>query len=154
MGSTVPGGTTRRKKDIVSLMAITLFAAGLAFEIFVIYKIPALLNQEGRWRKDVAIEELVEMQDLLRAYLTTARDKSKSISAEAGLAKSCLDDYARYLRKNKDSMGAEQTERIFSQLLQFKQLYETGWRGECKGFCSDRNIDAAPFIRLQMERLK
>ncbi len=154
MEGLVSGGTTRRKKDIVSLVAIMLFAAGLVFEIFVIYKIPALLNQEKRWRRDVAMEELVEIQDMLRSQLTDARDKFKAVSAEAGLAKSCLDDYARYLRGHKDSMGAEQTERMFSHLLQFKQLYEKGWVKNGKGFCSDRGIDPEPFMKHQMERLR
>lgn len=144
----------RRKKDFVSILAILLFAFTILFEIYIIYLIPSLLRQESRWKKDLIIEELLEVQDELRAEFTGSIHRHKSLEAELALAKSCLDNYAKYFRENKDLVNIEQGEEILLKLLEFKRLHEKFWYKNPHSISSDRKMDVSKFINLQEKKLK
>ena len=148
------GERTRRKKDFVSIMAVLMFSITVLFELYIIYLIPSLLKKEQHWERDVIVEELIELQDMLRANLTDASNKHKIIEDEVGLAKSCLDSYARYLRENKDFLSTEQAENILSVLLEFQRIHQKYWYKDRTSICSDRKIDISNFIKLQEKKLQ
>jgi hypothetical protein len=141
----------KRKKDFVSFIALILFAVVIIFEIGIIYWLPSRLNSDKSWEKELALAECLELEDFLRAYLTTMRGKRKDIAGEIDLVKSCLDDYARYLRDNKYKMDREQTGQIYSSLLNFQKIY-LEWQND-KQYLKPSDIDVLPFLEIQLSKL-
>ncbi|HPO90832.1 MAG TPA: hypothetical protein P5105_02850 [Victivallales bacterium] len=146
--------TIRRKRDIVSVVALLLFGGAIFFELYIIFLIPYELRKENRWKKGVIIEELLELQDELRSNITGAITKYKNISGELELAKACLDDYARYLRENKDKITIEQAETILSKIIEFKRIYEKTWKRNGGSLEQKRELDTSKFIKFEEKKLK
>jgi hypothetical protein len=143
---------TKRKRDFVSLLAVFLFITTVGFELFVIYWIPATLNSRGHWKRDVALEETIEKLDTLRSYMTSLATNRKDIAKdEIAMAKRCLDDYAIYLRGNRDTLGNEQIDELYLRLLEFEQSY-LFWKSG-RAYSKECDIDSSCFMRLQFRSL-
>ncbi len=141
----------KRKKDIVSILAISLFVLTFVFEFFFIFWLPSRLNSDKRWEKEVALEETTELLDLVRANVSSIGMKNKSVSGETDMAKDCLDDYARYMRENKELIGEDHIAEIYSKLIEFERAFKH-WKA--KGAHSkDSEIDVKFFIQSQFYRI-
>jgi hypothetical protein len=144
--------TVKLKKDFVSILAVSLFAIIAIFELGIIYWLPAQLDSDEKWRKEVAIEEVTALEDQLRAFLITTKGRKKHIADEIDLVKDCLDDYALYLRENKTKMTHEQTENIHNSLLEFEKIYQNWKNG--KEYAHYNNINDKEFLNTQLSKLE
>lgn len=142
--------TVRRKRDYVTWMAVFLFFIIVGFELMVVLWLPTKLRSETIWEREVALEEMIALEDLLRAQLSSFKADDKFQEGEVALAKSCLDIYARYLREYKDKLNREQIREIYGDLKKIESIYYSRWKSRLFLIKTEK-LDTSKFI-VQLQK--
>lgn len=134
--------TTLLKKDYIAYLAIALFMLVVVFEIMLVVWLPRKLHSSIMWEDQIANEEMVELEDLLRAYMIDVRKEHKQIEGEVNLIKGSLDEIAGYLREHRDRMSRSQTDDIYRQLKYFESIYRSKIK-HGKSFIGSERLDTS-----------
>ena len=141
-----------RRKDYVAHIAIGLFVFIIIFEILLVTWLPRNLITKQLWDKDVAMQELIHLQDNLRRNIigkSTDFD-NKWEEGEAHMSMDCLNEIAKYLRQHQGDMTIEQVRELYSVLKQFEMRYNK-WKN--KEYCiSFEGIDIQPLLQQALEK--
>jgi len=138
-----------RRKDYITYLAVGLFIFVIGFEILLVTWLPRKLHNTLLWQDQVACEEMIELEDLLRAYMIDIKPRQSAMRGEIELMQSCLNEIAGYLREYKDNLTREQTDQIFKQLKYFESIFTVNIKNG-KSFVQTEKMNPAPFI----ERLR
>ena len=84
-----PAATIRRK-DYITFLAVILFVMVVACEILLVVWLPRKLHSEIMWQDQIAKEEMIELEDLLRAYMIDMKSKYREITGELELVQDLL----------------------------------------------------------------
>ena len=85
-----------RRKDYVAHIAIGLFVFIIIFEILLVTWLPSKLITRNLWDRDVALQELISLQDKLRTDIGKSLNfDNKWQEGEARLSMTCLDEIAK-----------------------------------------------------------
>ena len=103
---------TLRRKDYITYLAVSLFVIVIACEVLLVVWLPRKLHSEIMWQDQIAKEEMVELEDLLRAYMIGVKPKYKEMTGEIEIVQDSLNELAMYLREYKDYISRSQTDRI------------------------------------------
>jgi hypothetical protein len=116
--------SVRRKKDFVTWLAVILFTGTIAFEVLLVTWLPVHFRTASFWEKEAALDEMIELEDNLRANLSTIlQQQTGNEAGEIQLALDSLDDLARYLRDYGREMTKEQINEMNSSLITYEMIY-------------------------------
>lgn len=135
-----------RRKDYIAYMAVFLFFLILIFEILLVTWLPHQMSSAKLWEREVAMEEMIELEDSLRTDFKTLRDEKKDLVDELSLAQDCLNDFAGYLREYQNSLNRGQICDIYYDLKGFEELYKRKWMQD-SSLIKGEKIKAERFLR-------
>lgn len=134
-----------RKKDYITFMAVALLTLVILLEIIFVIWLPRKLSSETAWQREAVLEEVIELEDILRGALTSVKTKNNSLSGEISLAQKCLDDYAKFLRAQKATVSKEGIIDLYNDLKKFEKhfvFWKTG-----KTFVKSEKINPAEYFQ-------
>jgi len=139
-----------RRKDYVAHIAVGLFALIVVFELLLVTWLPRKMITEKLWEREVALQQLVSLMDTLRRDVRAGINyKDDWQEGEAGMALDCMDEIAKYLRKNQDHMSREQIKELYDILQAFDRR-RNKWR-EGKYSVSFEKIDIEPLLKKTLD---
>jgi hypothetical protein len=136
---------TLRRKDYITYLAVILFVVIIACEALLVVWLPRKLHSEIMWQDQIAKEEMIEHEDLLRAYMIDVKPKYRDMAGEIELVQDSLNELARYLREYKDYILRSQTDRISTCLNGFHNYYNSNIKPG-KSFIADEKLDSKPYL--------
>lgn len=114
----------KRKKDMVTWLAVFLFVLITCLELVIVVWIPMHLRTASLWEKESAYQEMIELEDQLRANFSAFARKNKNVAdGEINIIRICLDDYARYIRAYGMGLTRNQIRDIYQDLKEFENIY-------------------------------
>ena len=136
---------TLRRKDYITYLAVLLFVMVIVSEILLVVWLPKKLHSEIMWQDQIAKEEMIELEDLLRAYMIDSKPRYREMAGEIELVQDSLNELARYLREFKDYISRSQTDRISACLKGFQKIF-AGNIKQGKSFILDEKLDSKPYL--------
>ncbi|MFA6290321.1 MAG: hypothetical protein WC637_00995 [Victivallales bacterium] len=136
---------TLRRKDYITFLAVILFVLVVACEMLLVVWLPRKLHSEIMWQDQIAKEEMVELEDLLRAYMIDVKQKHRVMTGEIEIVQDSLNELARYLREYKDYISRSQSDRIDACLKGFQNAY-VGNIKKGRSFISTETLDSKPYL--------
>lgn len=138
-----------RRKDYVSHMAIGLFFLIVIFQVLFVTWLPMKLSSEKLWDRQVALQEMIDLQDFLRRFIRGGlKYKDKWQEGEAFMAMLALDAYAKYIRTYEEDLTREQIREIGSNLNKFESHYRSWESG--KFYIRFEEIEIEPILQNQL----
>lgn len=145
--------SSTRKKDYIAHLAIILFAVILVLELLLVTWLPAQLSSEKLWDRQVALQEMVDLEDFLRRYIRgDVKYKNSWEEGEGFMGLSSLDVLAKYIRSHKESLTREQIQEVYSTLQQFERHYNNWNNG--KFYITFEDIRIEPVLDKQINEFK
>ena len=136
---------TLRRKDYITFLAVSLFVMVIVCEVLLVVWLPKKMHSELMWQDQIAKEEMIELEDLLRAYMIEAKSKYREMTGEIELVQDSLNELARYLRVYKDYISRSQTDSINACLKGFQNVYGSNIKFG-KSFIINENLDSKPYL--------
>jgi hypothetical protein len=143
----------KRRKDYVTGLAIGLFLFIVMLEVMLVTWLPKQLTSEALWSRDVAMTELIDLEDTLRKnvkYTLKFRDKWDEGESKMGL--NCLNNIAPYLRKHQADMNQEQIRQLYLILQKFETRFNQ-WKDRKYSITSEK-IDIQPILKKTLDTYK
>ena len=142
-----------RRKDYVSHLAIILFVVIIVMEFFLVTWLPAQLRSEKLWDRQVAFQEMVDLEDLLRRNIQwSLKYKNKWQEGEAYMVLNSLDVLAKYIRQYQENLTREQIQELYTTLTKFETYYKKWEKGTF--YITFEEIKIEPVLNQQMEMYK
>jgi len=122
---------TKRKRDIVTVLAVSLFVVIVLLELLIVIWLPVQLRSEQFWERDSAYQEMIALEDFLRGNFVGVIKNCKGkkglerVEGEVTVVTLCLDDIARYLRMYGSSLNRNQIRDIYIKLQGFEQIFNS-----------------------------
>ena len=122
----------KRRKDYVTRLAFALFGFIVLFELFIVTWLPRQLMNEKIWEREIAYQEIVDLEDSLRANVKegAAKYKNKWQEGEAYMAMDCLNEFAKYMRDHQNDLNREQIREVYEKLREFERKYNDWIKNE------------------------
>lgn len=136
---------TLRRKDFITYLAVILFVVVIACEVLLVVWLPKKLHSEIMWQDQIAKEEMIELEDLLRAYMIDIKPRYRDMTGEIELVQDSLNEMAKYLREYKDNISRSQTDRINACLKGFQNAYSSNIKPG-KSFIVNEKLDSKPYL--------
>ena len=147
----VEKNTGGRKKDYIAHLAIILLALIIFLEILLVSWLPSRLITESIWEREVALTELIDLEDMLRKRIKhSIKFRNKWEAGEAHIALDSLDQIARYLRKNNENMTRDQIRTLYEVLKRVEERYNQ-WINY-KYCISFEKIDVKPLLQGEFDK--
>jgi hypothetical protein len=140
----------QRRKDYVTGLAVGLFLFIVILEIMLVTWLPRQLTSEALWSRDVAMTELIDLEDTLRRNVKyTLKFKNKWEEGESKMGLDSLNDIAPYLRKYHAYMSQEQIRELYLTLEKFETRFNQ-WKK--RRFCiTSEKIDIQPILKKTLD---
>ncbi len=140
-----------RRKDYVTFLAIGLFVFIVMLELMLVTWLPRQLLNEALWSRDVAIAELIDLEDTLRTNVKhTLKFRTKWDDGESKMALNCLNDIAKYLRKHQGKISKDQIRTLYLILLKFETRFNQ-WK-EMRYCNTQETINIKPILETTLNR--
>jgi len=109
---------------MVTWLAVFLFILITFLELVIVVWIPMHLRSASMWEKESAFQEMIEIEDLLRANFSSYARKCKGTAeGEITIIRICLDDYARYIRTYGSDLSRNQIRDIYQDIQEFEKIF-------------------------------
>ena len=139
----------KRKKDYVTQLALGLFVFIIIFELLVVTWLPRKLMNEKVWERDIAYQEIVALEDILRRNIKGAlKYKNKWQEGEAKMALDCLNEFAMYMRLHQADMTREQIRELYEKLRAIERKYNNWDKGRYSVVFE--KLDVNPVLRKSL----
>ncbi len=142
-----------RKKDYIAVLAVFLFVLIFAGEVIFVLLLSRQLDSPEFWEKEVSREEMLELEDVLRADILKLKREDEipaPVVSEAELMGLCLNELADYLREYRSAMTGKQVGQVYSRLLSIEEIYDTRWKKSLT--CEEReDYDIDGFLEICVE---
>lgn len=123
--------STRRKRDVVTGVAIFLFAALIIFQLYITIVFPLQLRHQQLLIADMEKDEMYEQIDRIRSLIRSTRGKDAAQRGEINLVSGILDQFALHVRENGQEMTPEQVSDLRNVLSRYELIVMT-WREKKK----------------------
>ena len=143
-----------RKKDYIANLAVFLFAFIVIFEVLLVTWLPRQLLSPSLWGKELALSELIDLEDSLRVKLRhSLKFKSKWEEGEATMALDCMDQFAKYLRKYRKDLTRDNIATLYDTLSKFEARYNL-WKKQGKYSIKFETINIEPILKKELEAFR
>ncbi len=133
------------KKDYIAYSAIVIFFLIIFFEISMAIVIPAHLQIEGVWAKEVARQEMVNEFDAVRNAFLRQKFKHEYAGDEAKIIADSMTPLAEYLRKHQYDIGFKEIEEI-KKTISGTRTFLSGLHSK-GAYSTDAHIKTENFIK-------
>jgi len=139
-----------RRKDYIAHLAIILFCIIMVLELLLVTWLPAQLRSEKLWDRQVAFQEMIDLEDFLRRFIRGGvKYRNRWQEGEAFMALDSLDILAKYIRKNQKDLTREQIQELYSSLTKFETHYKNWEKGTF--YISFEDIKIEPVLLQQIK---
>lgn len=140
-----------RRKDYVTFLAMGLFLFIVILELMLVTWLPRQLLNQNLWSRDVAIAELIDLEDSLRTNVKhQLKFKTKWDDGESKMALDCLNDIAKYLRQYRTKMSKDQISKLLVVLKKFEIRY---FKWKDMRYCNTQEtINIKPILETTLAR--
>ena len=118
--------STKRKRDVVTGAAITLFGILILFQLYITIVFPLQLRHQKFLILEMEKDEMYEQIDRIRDAIRKTRGKDFAQKGEVKLVEGILDQFALHVRENGKEMDLEQVSRLRTELRRY-ELVILGW---------------------------
>ena len=118
--------STKRKRDVVTGIAIFLFAALIIFQLYITIVFPLQLRHQQLLIADMEKDEMYEQIDRVRDAVRKTKGRNSVQSGEINLVMGVLDQFALHVRENGKEMTPEQVNGLRTELRRY-ELVIMGW---------------------------
>ena len=119
--------STKRKRDVVTLMAILFFGALIVFQLYITIIFPLQLRHQHLLIAEMEKDEMYEQIDRIRDLIRHTGSKKSEQSGEIALVSGVLDQFALHVREHGKEMTAEQVSELRNVLSRY-ELIVMAWR--------------------------
>ena len=124
--------STKRKRDVVTGVAIFLFVALIVFQLYITIVFPLQLRHQKLLIADMEKDEMYEQIDRVRWLIRTTSGKDTPQKGEISLVSGILDQFALHVRENGKEMTPEQVSDLRNVLSRYELIVRT-WREKKNG---------------------
>jgi hypothetical protein len=119
--------STKRKRDVVTGIAIFLFGALIIFQLYITIVFPFQLRHQQLLIADMEKDEMYEQIDRIRKLIRSTGGKDVAQKGEINLVGGILDQFALHVRENGKEMTPEQVSDLRNVLSRYELIVMT-WR--------------------------
>ena len=143
--------SSERRKDYVAHLAVVLFFVIMVLELLMVTWLPSQLRSEKLWDRQVAFQEMVDLEDYLRRFIHGGlKYNNRWEEGEACMALDCLDVLAKYIRDNQEDLTREQIQELYSTLTKFEKHYRNWEKGQY--YITFEEIKIEPILAQQLQK--
>ena len=118
--------STKRKRDVVTLMAIIFFGALIVFQLYITIIFPIQLRHQQLLIAEMEKDEMYEQIDRIREAVRRTKGKNPSQTGEINLVTGVMDQFALHVREHGKEMTPEQVNGLRTELRRY-ELVILGW---------------------------
>ena len=119
--------STKRKRDVVTGIAIFLFGALIVFQLYITIIFPFQLRNQQLLIAEMEKDEMYEQIDRIRKLVRSTGGKDSGQRGEINLVKDIMDQFALHVRENGKEMTPEQVGELRNVLSRYELIVMT-WR--------------------------
>ena len=119
--------STKRKRDVVTGAAITLFGILILFQLYITIVFPLQLRHQKFLILEMEKDEMYEQIDRIRDLIRKTGGKNVAQRGEINLVNGILDQFALHVRENGKEMTPEQVSDLRNVLSRYELIVMT-WR--------------------------
>ena len=119
--------STKRKRDVVTGIAIFLFGALIIFQLYITIVFPFQLRHQQLLIAEMEKDEMYEQIDRIRDLIRKTGGKNVAQRGEINLVNGILDQFALHVRENGKEMTPEQVSDLRNVLSRYELIVMT-WR--------------------------
>ena len=123
--------STKRKRDVVTGIAIFLFGALIVFQLYITIIFPFQLRNQQLLIAEMEKDEMYEQIDRIRKLVRSTGGKDSGQRGEINLVKDIMDQFALHVRENGKEMTPEQVGELRNVLSRYELIVMT-WREKKK----------------------
>ena len=123
--------STKRKRDVVTGIAIFLFGALIVFQLFITVVFPFQLRHKQLLIAEMEKDEMYEQIDRIRRLVRSSGGRDSGQRGEINLVKAIMDQFALHVRENGNEMTPEQVSELRNVLSRYELIVMT-WREKKK----------------------
>ena len=118
--------STKRKRDVVTFMAIVFFGALIIFQLYITIIFPIQLRHQQLLIAEMEKDEMYEQIDRIREAVRRTRGKDSIQIGEINLLTGVMDQFALHVREHGKEMTPEQVNGLRTELRRY-ELVILGW---------------------------
>ena len=119
--------STKRKRDVVTGIAIFLFGALIVFQLYITIIFPFQLRHKQLLIAEMEKDEMYEQIDRIRKLVRSTGGRDPGQRGEITLVRGILDQFALHVRENGKEMTPEQVSELRNVLSRYELIVMT-WR--------------------------
>ena len=123
--------STKRKRDVVTGLAIFLFGALIVFQLYITIVFPFQLRHRQLLIAEMEKDEMYEQIDRIRQLIRSTGSKDSGQRGEINLVRGIMDQFALHVRENGKEMTPEQVSDLRNVLSRYELIVMT-WREKKK----------------------
>ena len=123
--------STKRKRDVVTGLAIFLFGALIIFQLYITIVFPFQLRHRQLLIAEIEKDEMYEQIDRIRQLIRSTGSKDSGQRGEINLVRGIMDQFALHVRENGKEMTPEQVSDLRNVLSRYELIVMT-WREKKK----------------------
>ena len=111
--------STKRKRDVVTGAAISLFGALIVFQLYITIVFPLQLRHQRFLTLEIERDEMYEQIDRIRRAVRGTNEKDFAHQGEVKLVESVMDGFALHVREHSRDMTLEQVTALRNVLSRY-----------------------------------
>ena len=119
--------STKRKRDLVTGSAITLFGVLIVFQIYITVFFPLQLRHQQLLIAEMEKDEMYEQIDRIRDLVRASRGKDYAQTGEIKLVEGVMDQFALHVREHGKEMTPEQVGNLRNVLSHY-EIIANAWQ--------------------------
>ncbi len=141
----------KRRKDVVTFLAVAMFSVIVAFELYLIIVLPVQLARKNSMLRYVEKQRMLLHADALREQVYRSMCMGQGPGGEIMLVMGSLDVMAIYVRNNQESLNPEQVYELRTMLNRFQIVADSWRRGQFR--IHENLIDRKPLSEALRKKL-
>lgn len=141
----------KRKPDVVTAVAISLFLIVILLQIYLIVFLPLQLKEAETLEYNVSRDELLQDIDFLRGKLIKYKAPDELASGESQMLKSAFDRLMLYTRENRDGLALDQVGELSKRIRMFTAVFQR-WQ-DSRFYLREETLEQKKYIRILEKRI-
>ena len=138
--------STKRKRDVVTGVAILLFGILIVSQLYISIVFPLQLRHQQLLIAEMEKDEMYEQIDRIRSLVRSARGKDYAQNGEIKLVEGVMDQFALHVREHGKEMTPEQVGDLRNVLSRYELIAMTWKEKQTDNFhIRQSSLDTTPY---------
>lgn len=140
--------STRRKRDVVTGVAIVFFGALIIFQLYITIVFPIQLQRQRFLIAEIEKDEMYEQIDRIRDLVRHTRGNDYAQTGEIKLVEGVMDQFALHVREHGKEMTPEQVSDLRNVLSRYELIVMTWREKQTNNYhIIQDTLDTAPYAK-------